>query len=55
MVQVLDCVNDPEFTLGDVMRKIGTRTILGVPLLREGVPIGVIILMRRLKNTYAHR
>src|SRR5437879_1553241 len=46
-VQVLDCLQDAEFTLGDAMKAMGTRTILGVPLLREGVPIGVIILMRR--------
>jgi GAF domain-containing protein len=45
-VQVADVLADPDYTLQDVQRKIGFRTILGVPLLREGNPIGVIILMR---------
>jgi GAF domain-containing protein/DNA-binding response OmpR family regulator len=55
VVQVLDCLNDPEFTLGDAMKRMGTRTILGVPLLREGVPIGVIILMRRNVRQFTDR
>src|SRR5688500_15688598 len=44
VVHVTDVLNDPEFTLGDAARKLGTRSILGVPLLRESTPIGVIVL-----------
>ncbi|MGE5157298.1 MAG: response regulator, partial [Gemmatimonas sp.] len=48
-------VEDPEFVLGDAMRRMGTRTILGIPLLREGIPIGVIILMRRTVRNFSDR
>ena len=45
-VQVADVLADPDYTLQEMQKKIGFRTILGVPLLREGNPIGVVVLMR---------
>jgi signal transduction histidine kinase len=55
VVQVTDILNDPDFELRDAMRRIGARTELGVPLLREGVPIGVIVLIRRTVRRFTER
>src|SRR5262245_46382173 len=46
IIQVADVLADPEYTY-EGAQKIGFfRTILGVPLLREGTPIGVLTLSR---------
>src|SRR5262249_7433716 len=55
IVHVTDVLDDAEHTLGDVVRKIGVRTMLGVPLLREGVPIGIIVLIRRMVRPFTER
>src|SRR5262245_29450716 len=57
VVHVTDILGDPEhLSSRDLsMRNTGARTILGVPLLREGVPIGVIVLMRRVVRPFSER
>ena len=45
-VQVLDVVADPDYSLKEIQKKFGFRTVLGVPMLREGNPVGAIVLMR---------
>ena len=45
-VQIPDVLADPEYTFREGARLAGSRTILGVPLMREGVPIGVFNLAR---------
>ena len=46
VIQVSDVLADPEYALIEGQSLGGFRTSLGVPLLREGIPIGVIILTR---------
>ncbi|MGB8630592.1 MAG: GAF domain-containing protein [Xanthobacteraceae bacterium] len=45
-VHIPDVLNDPEFGWAEAARRGGYRTMLGVPLIREGAPIGVIAACR---------
>jgi GAF domain-containing protein len=46
-VHVTDVLADPEYTYLEVQKVVGYRSMLGVPLLREGSPIGIVLVMRR--------
>jgi GAF domain-containing protein len=46
IVHVPDVLADPEFVLLDAQKVGGFRTALGVPLMREGTPIGTMFLSR---------
>ena len=46
-VHVDDVLADPEYTYFETQKKAGFTDVLGVPLLRENSPIGVIILGRK--------
>jgi len=54
IVQIPDALNDPEYTT-QAPRIAGFRTILGVPLLREGEPIGIIVLTRRTVRPFTDK
>jgi signal transduction histidine kinase/DNA-binding NarL/FixJ family response regulator len=46
IIHIPDVLADPDYTWEQAQRLGGFRTILGVPMLREGLPIGVLSLMR---------
>ena len=46
IIHVPDVTRDPEYTMREFAQKAGFRTVLGVPLLRQGTAIGVIVLTR---------
>jgi signal transduction histidine kinase len=47
VVQIEDAPNDPEYGRRDLARLGGARTLIGIPLQREGETIGVMVLTRR--------
>ena len=50
-VHIHDIRDDPEYEL-EIGRLEGYRTMLGVPLLREGAPIGVLALIRSVRQPF---
>ena len=54
-VHVQDVRADPEYHVYGGRNQARIRTELGVPLLREGIPIGVIVLMRRTVRPFTDK
>jgi GAF domain-containing protein len=54
-VHVHDVTVDPEYTLTEGQRLGGFRTVLGVPLMREGTPIGIIMLTRNTVRPFTDK
>jgi two-component system, NtrC family, sensor kinase len=46
IIHVPDVQADPGYTFSEALKRGGFRTALGVPMMREGVPIGAIALTR---------
>jgi len=47
IIHIPDIQNDPEFDWPEAVKLGGFRTMLGVPMVREGVPVGVLTLTRK--------
>ena len=54
-VQIADVLADPEYTYTEFQKAAGYRTLLGVPLLRSGQPIGVLFLGRKNVELFTHQ
>ncbi len=54
-VHIDDAKADPEYNAPDVLAARGNRAMVGVPLLREGVPIGVLVLTRTVARPFTEK
>ena len=55
IVHIADVLTDPEFTWLEAQKRGNYRTVLGVPLLREGAPIGVLFLSRATVDPFTQQ
>jgi signal transduction histidine kinase len=55
VIHVHDVLADPDYKLSEAQRIGGYRTTLGVPLLREGVPIGVMAMNRLVVRPFTDK
>jgi signal transduction histidine kinase/CheY-like chemotaxis protein len=54
-IHIPDVLADPDYAMTDTQRVGGYRAIVGVPLLRDGHPIGIIVLMRRAPRPFTDK
>jgi two-component system, NtrC family, sensor kinase len=55
VVHIPDVQADPDYTFTEGQRLGGFRTILSVPMLREGLPIGIIVLTRSEARSFTDK
>jgi len=54
-VQIVDVLADPEYAMHELQKRAGFRTVLGVPLLRDGVPIGILSVNRTTVRPFTEK
>ncbi len=54
-VQIIDALADPEYRQPDALNIGVTRTMLGVPLMREDNPIGVLVVTRSTVRAFTEK
>src|SRR5262249_33937019 len=54
-IHVLDASADPEYAMPDYQRVANNRTMLGVPLLRDGVSLGTITLWKTKVDPFTEK
>jgi GAF domain-containing protein len=54
-VHIRDCQADPEYDVPDILTITGNRAILGVPLLRDGIPVGVLLITRSIVQPFTDK
>jgi signal transduction histidine kinase len=55
VVRIDDLLSDPTYTLKEEAKIGGARSMISVPLMREGEPVGVIILARHRVEPFVER
>src|SRR5262249_37662152 len=55
VVHIPDVLADPEYTWHEGQKIAGNRAVLGVPLLRDGDPVGVITVARKVPEPFTSK
>src|SRR5450759_3854511 len=55
IIHIPDVLADPDYKMTGAATLGGIHTMLGVPLLREGTPIGVIVLQRKAVRPFTEK
>jgi signal transduction histidine kinase len=54
-IHIPDAWSDPEYTLTEVIRREGVRSLLSVPMLRDGVLMGLITVVKSAYKPFTER
>jgi signal transduction histidine kinase len=54
-VQISDVLADAEYKYPDMQKAAGYRTLMGIPMMRQGEPIGVLFLGRKTVESFTEK